>query len=80
MREYREVVSGGRPRANLRQPRQSLSPAERYIGGFGGQPGWQKIGGIGEIGLWFSRERGKRQQEVERQDKLRTIEQHGGDR
>jgi len=52
MREYREIVSGGTSKANLGQPRRSLSPAERFTGGLGVQPGWQISGGIGEIGLW----------------------------
>jgi hypothetical protein len=50
MREF-ERRSGGNLRASHGQPRRSYSPAERHHGGIGVQPGWQKLGGIGEIGL-----------------------------
>ena len=41
-----ESQRGGNPRAILGQPRRSYSPAARYRGGGGGfgvQPGWQKM-------------------------------------
>jgi len=59
-----ERKNGDQPRVYLGQPRQSFSPAERYIGGSWVQPGWQKLGGIREIGLWCGRGRGKRRNQI----------------
>ncbi|RHN68202.1 hypothetical protein MtrunA17_Chr3g0111301 [Medicago truncatula] len=56
----RESRSGGVVRATFRQPRRSFSPAVRHSGGVGVQPGWQKTGGKGEIGLWCGLGSGKR--------------------
>jgi len=59
MREYREVLSGGRLRANLGQLRRSLSQAEIYLEGVRGPARVAEIRGKGEIGVWLGQERGK---------------------
>jgi len=50
------IAMGHRVGASLRQ--------SEFMGGNGVQPGWQKLGGIGEIGLWCGLGSGKRRNRI----------------
>jgi len=78
MREYREVLSGGRPRANLGQLRRSLSQAKIYLEGVRGPARVAEIGG--DRGDWTvvrSRKRKATQPEAGRRDRSRVSERQG---
>jgi len=57
---YFESRRGGNPRASHGATALELFLAKRHHGGIGVQPGWQILGGIGEIGLWCGLGSGKR--------------------